>query len=66
MSTHQLSECTECGEFSKTDLQGPSGPVCGRCYQWNVMADQLIPVSNDDWSRRKTPIFALSPEVPVA
>jgi len=40
MSTHQRSECTECGEFSKTDLQGPSGPVYGRCYQWNVMADQ--------------------------
>lgn len=66
MSAHQPRECTECSEFSHTDLQGPSGLLCERCYQWNLKADQLIPASNDDWSRRKTPVFALSQEIPVA
>lgn len=66
MSAHQARECTECGEFSHTDLQGPSGPLCERCYQWNLKAIQLIPASNDEWSRRKTPVFSPSQEVLVA
>jgi|MGYP003972732891 hypothetical protein len=65
MSTHQPRECTECGEFSHTDLVGPSGPLCERCYEWDLKAIQLIPASND-WSRRKTPVLAHSQEVPVA
>jgi endogenous inhibitor of DNA gyrase (YacG/DUF329 family) len=42
MGKYQAVECTECGEYSPTEHNGPFGPVCGRCHEWDLRVDDIL------------------------